>query len=112
MQLATCLPVQVIVTFEQHSSGLQAGLATSVHRSSSLHPPLLLSHEYTNFICPSLHSSHCAPGGGTSLKHATVIKVEIKAISYISYLIFTLHLASYVVTYADYVTALTICMHS
>ena len=56
------LPVHVIVTFEQHSPGLQVGTVTSSHRYPSPHPPLSMAHEYTQYASPvASHTLHSDP---------------------------------------------------
>ena len=68
------LPVHVIVTFEQHSPGLQVCTVTSVHCCPSLHPPLSIAHEYTQYGSPvALHSLHFDPIGHRCLKQAMKI---------------------------------------
>ena len=72
------LPVQVVVTFEQHSLGLQFGLATSVHRYPSSHPPLSIAHEYTQYGSPvASHILHSDPVGHSCIKQAMKIKMQM-----------------------------------
>ena len=67
------LPVQVVVTFEQHSPGLQVGAATSEHCSPSAHPPLSIAHEYTQYASLVVsHTLHSDPLGHWCLKQAMI----------------------------------------
>ena len=71
------LPVQVVVTFEQHSPGLQVGAATSEHCSPSAHSPLSIAHEYMQYGSPvSSHTLHSDPVGHGRIKQAMKIKMQ------------------------------------
>ena len=67
------LPEQVTLTGEQHWPGSQSRFGTSVHLSSSSHPPLLLSHDCTQRRSPvASHVVQIVPGGHGCSKQAMV----------------------------------------